>query len=124
MKHVAAIAGAILGLAACKAIPLQPGAELVRLTNEEPKGCRFLGDVTGNQGNAFTGDFTSNRTLETGARNDIKNQAKAMGGNVVYLLTNRAGSTGGFGDNGGSLNQTNVTLTGNVYSCSEEHAGQ
>jgi hypothetical protein len=76
------------------------------------------------QGNAFTGDFTSNRTLETGARNDIKNQAKGMGGNVVYLLTNRAGSTGGFGDNGGSLNQTNVTLSGNVYSCPEERAGQ
>ena len=120
MKRVAMVAFVAVGLVACKAIPLQPGAEAVRLTNEEPKGCRFLGDVTGNQGNAFTGDFTSNRNLETGARNDIKNQAKAMGGNVVYLLTNRAGSTGGFGSEGGSINQTNVTLTGNVYRCSEE----
>jgi len=123
MKRVAAIACVVLGLAACKAIPLQPGAELVRLTNEEPKGCKFLGDVTGNQGNAFTGDFTSNRTLETGARNDIKNQARGMGGNVVYLLTNRAGSTGSFGEDGGSLNQTNVTLSGNVYSCPAEQTG-
>jgi hypothetical protein len=120
MKHVAVLAVVIIGLAGCQAIPLQPGAETVRLTNEEPKGCKFLGDVTGNQGNAFTGDFTSNRTLETGARNDIKNRAQAMGGNVVYLLTNRAGNTGSFGENGGGISQTNVTLSGNVYSCSEE----
>jgi hypothetical protein len=119
MKYVAVFAVVVIGLAACKAIPLQPGAETVRLTNEEPKDCKFLGDVTGNQGNAFTGDFTSNRTLETGARNDIKNQARAMGGNVVYLLTNRAGNTGSVGENGGGISQTNVTLSGNVYSCPE-----
>jgi hypothetical protein len=106
-----------LSLAACQAVPLQPGAAEVRLTNEEPAGCKFLGDVTGNQGNAVTGGFTSNRTLETGARNDIKNRAREMGGNVVYLLTNRAGQTGSFGSEGGGVNQTNVTLSGNVYSC-------
>ncbi len=107
----------VLGLAACQAIPLQPGAEQVRLTNEQPKDCKFLGDVTGNQGNFFTGDFTSNRTLETGARNDIKNQARGMGGNVVYLLTNRAGQSGSFGEGGGGISQTNVTLSGSVYDC-------
>ena len=121
MKRVARLALVAIGLAGCSAIPLQPGAEMVRVTNEEPKGCKFLGDVTGNQGNFFTGDFTSNRTLETGARNDIKNQARALGGNVVYLLTNRAGNSGSFGENGGSISQTNVTLSGTVYSCPEEN---
>jgi hypothetical protein len=119
MKRTLALATVFAFLAACQAIPLQPGAAQVRLTNEEPQGCKFLGDITGNQGNALTGGFTSNRTLETGARNDIKNQAKAMGGNVVYLLTNRAGQTGSFGAGSGGSEQTNVTLSGNVYECPE-----
>lgn len=120
MKYVAVFALLSIGLAGCQAVPLQPGAETVRLTTDEPQGCKFLGDATGNQGNAFTGDFTSNRTLETGARNDLKNQAKAMGGNVVHMLTNRAGQTGSFGEGGGGISQTNVTITGSVYSCPAE----
>ena len=120
MKHAIAFATLVVLLGGCKAIPLQPGAAQVRLTNEEPKGCKFLGDITGNQGNSFTGSFTSNRTMESGARHDIKNQASAMGGNVVYLLTNRAGQTGSFDEYGGNLEQTNVTLSGNVYACPEE----
>ncbi len=55
--------------------------------------------------------------METGARNDIKNKASAMGGNVVYLLTQRAGHSG---DYGGSSYQSNVTLTGNVYRCEDQ----
>lgn len=54
--------------------------------------------------------------LLPGARHDLKNQAFAMGGNVIVILTNRAGQTGsGFG--GGSSSQTNVTLTGTVFKC-------
>ncbi len=55
--------------------------------------------------------------MEKGARNDIKNKASAMGGNVVYLLTQRAGHSG---DYGGSSYQSNVTLTGNVYRCEDQ----
>ena len=106
----------IISLAACAATPLHPGAGKVRLTNQEPDSCKFLGDVTGSQGNQFTGELTSNSTMETGARNDIKNKARAMDGNVVHLLTQRAGVTGA---HGGSSYQSNVTLTGNVYSCPE-----
>jgi len=108
---------AVLSLGACSALPLQEGASLVRLTHQEPSSdnCKFLGDVTGNQGDFFTGGYTSN----AGARNDIKNQASKMGGNLVYLLTQRAGQTGGGygGHYGGDLEQTNVTLSGNVYHC-------
>ncbi|WZB73779.1 DUF4156 domain-containing protein [Achromobacter insuavis] len=44
------------------------------------KDCAFLGDVTGSQGNFLAGAITSNADLETGARNDLKNRAAALGG--------------------------------------------
>lgn len=110
---------AALTLTACQAIKLNPGAERVRLTHNEPgKECEFLGDITGNQGDFFTGGFTSNADLETGARNDLKNQAFNMGGNTIYILTQRAGETASYdSEHGGGSSQTNVTLTGNVYRC-------
>ncbi|MCU7800283.1 MAG: DUF4156 domain-containing protein [gamma proteobacterium symbiont of Lucinoma myriamae] len=120
MKHILYLI-TIISLTACSEIPLQSGAEKVRLTRQEPKNCEFLGDVTGSQGNAFTGELTSNSTMETGARNDIKNKARTLGGNVVYLLSHRAGQTSDFGSVGnsfyGSSYQSNVTLSGNVYKC-------
>lgn len=102
-------------LAACAPTALAPGgAANVRITHNEPgKECAFLGDVTGSQGNFLAGAITSNADLETGARNDLKNRAAALGGNVVYLLTQRAGQTGGKDHQ----EQTNVTLSGNVYRC-------
>lgn len=109
---------AFLALAGCAATPLQPGAEMVRVTNTEPGSeCEFLGDITGNQGNSFTGPFITNENLETGARHDLKNKAAALGGNLVVLLTQRAGQTGSVSEIGGSVEQTNVTLSGNVYRC-------
>ena len=102
---------AAMAIVGCAAIPLDPGAEKVRLTHNEPKDCRYLGDITGRQGNEFTGEVTSNATMETGARNDLKNKAFALGGNVVYILTHRAGQTDSY--------QSNVTITGNVYNCPE-----
>jgi hypothetical protein len=105
-------------MAGCSAEPINPNANQVRMTNTEPgKECKFLGEVTGSQGNFFAGPWTSNENLETGARNDIKNKAAAMGGNVISILTNRAGTSGGYG--GGMSQQTNVTLTGSVYRCPE-----
>jgi len=105
-------------LTGCSATPLNHNALRVRITNSEPgKECKYLGDVTGSQGNFMTGGFTSNANLETGARNDIKNKAASLGGNVVAILTQRAGETGTVYGGSGSVQQTNVTLTGNVYSC-------
>jgi hypothetical protein len=103
----------------CAATPLQPGAELVRVTHIEPTGsaCKWLGDVTGSQGNSFTGQYTTNANLETGARNDLKNKAAALGGNLVVLITERVGRTPDFGLEGGPVHRTDVTLTGSVYRC-------
>ncbi len=71
----------------------------------------------GQPGNFFTGGWTSNSNLETGARNDLKNKAYKMGDNTVVLLTQRAGQTGSSWHGSGSSKQTNVTLSGNVYRC-------
>lgn len=111
------VCAALLLLAGCAAQELKPGAEKVRFTQSEPKGCKYLGEATGNQGNSFTGGWTSNENLETGARNTLKNKAVDMGGNIVVLLTNRAGQTGSYGQYGGSSQQTNVALTGTVFNC-------
>lgn len=111
----------LLTLGACSPIPVQPGAERVRIVTNEPTGCQYLGDVTGSQGDFFTGGWTSNANLETGARNDLKNQAARLGGNTIQLLTTRAGQTGSMGisqgSGGGSSAQTNVTYVGTVYRC-------
>jgi hypothetical protein len=110
-------------LAGCAAVQLNPGAAQVRITTNEPQGCKYLGEVTGNQGNFFTGGFTSNANLETGARNEMKNEAAKLGANTVQMLTNRAGQTGSMslagGTGGGSMEQTNVTYTGIAYKCPE-----
>lgn len=99
----------------CAAIQLNPGAERVRLTNQEPQGCEYLGDVVGSQGNAVTGGWTSNETLITGARNDLKNKAAAMGGNVVQILTATAAHSGGKG--GGGMSSSH--LDGVAFRCPE-----
>ncbi|CBG89666.1 DUF4156 domain-containing protein [Citrobacter rodentium] len=117
MKFIIVVFSALL-LSACSANSLKAGAGQVRITHNEPgKACSWLGDVTGSQGNFFTGGWTSNSNLETGARNDLKNQAWEMGGNLVVLLTQRAGQTGSAYQGSGSSQQTNVTLSGSVYRC-------
>jgi Domain of unknown function (DUF4156) len=108
-------------MAGCAATPLKPGAERVRVTHIEPtRECKWLGDVTGSQGNSFTGQYTTNANLETGARNDLKNKAAALGGNLVVLITERVGRTPDFGIEGGPVHRTDVTLTGSVYRCPVE----
>ena len=108
-------------MAGCAATPLQPGAELVRVTQIEPTGgCKWLGDVTGSQGNSYTGEYTTNGNPQEGARNDLKNKAAKLGGNLVVLITERPGLTGDFGLEGGPVHRTSVVLTGSVYSCPGE----
>lgn len=108
-------------IAGCAAVELESGAQQVRIITTEPQGCEYLGEVTGSQGNFFTGGYTSNANLETGARNDMKNQAHKMGANTVQMLTNRAGQTGALGQGSGSMQQTNVTYTGIAYKCPPTH---
>ncbi len=111
-------------LSSCSSIiPTAQGNKVLVSPNNPPPGCKFLGQVTGNQGNFFTGDFTSNQNLEEGSMNDLRNKAAELGANYVQLLSNRAGITGSqHGEGGyfsGHSSQTNVTNLGNAYHCAE-----
>ena len=113
----AAAAGTLL-LGGCSAQQLSPAAQKVMVTNQKaPSNCKFLGSVTSNQGNFFTGGFTSNQNLQEGSFNDLRNKAAAMGGNRVVTLMSTAASTGGGVNGTGAGSETNVALTGNVFKC-------
>lgn len=102
-----------IALVGCAANTLRPEAQKVRLLGATPgPECKYMGDATGGQGNFFTGQYTSNANLQTGALNDLKNQAAAMGGNAVYVLANNTGLDKG--------TQTSVISTGNVYFCKNQ----
>ena len=107
---------ASFSIAGCAAITLHPGAERVKLTNQEPQGCEHLTEITGSQGNPITGGWTSNHSLAEGARNDLKNKALEKGANVVHVLTSRDGHT--IGQYGGS--KTSSSMEGVAYRCPNE----
>ncbi len=115
-------------LAGCAATPMEPNANrIIASPNPAPKSCKYIGQVVGNQGNFFTGGYTSNRNLEEGAMNDMKNKAARLGANYIQLITNRAGNTGAMsGSNGmfsGGSAETNVTNLGNAYACPASAVG-
>ncbi|WOE33263.1 MULTISPECIES: DUF4156 domain-containing protein [unclassified Acinetobacter] len=117
MKKILSLLALPLFLAACSAIPLQPGAQNIRVLNTDPKDCTFVGIVTGKQGDWLRGQVVSNANLEEGALNDLRNKALALGGNTISIITNRAGSTGIPSSKGTDYAQTNVVITGNVWKC-------
>lgn len=79
----AALASALV-LAGCAATQTTQQGAAVEIVTQKPSGCRLLGEVVGSQGNVFSGDFTTDENLLIGARNDLRNKAAAMGGNVVH----------------------------------------
>ena len=103
----------------CAAIELSPEANQIEVVSEKPKNCKYLGQVKGNQGNFFTGGWTSNANLEEGAMNDMRNKAVKLGADTIYILTNRAGQTGSSSQYGGSSSQTSTVLIGNAYKCNK-----
>lgn len=105
-------------LVGCSSIEVDPAANNVIVSPNAPsKKCQYIGQFTGNQGNMFTGGWTSNKNLEQGAMNDLRNQAAKAGANYVQLITSRAGDTGAGGLNTSGYQQTNVTNLGNAYKC-------
>lgn len=103
----------IAGLVGCAAKPTIQDAHLVEVTNEAPDKakCKYLGEVIGSQGNWFTGDYTSNENLVIGARNELRNKAYSLGGNVVHIQDMK--NTNAYG----SLGTTNTTAVGKAYRC-------
>jgi len=103
-----------LFIVGCSAHQVMPEALSVEIVNEAPNKakCNFLGEIIGSQGNWFTGDFTSNENLVIGARNELRNKAHHLGGNVIYVQDMK--NTNAWG----SLGTTNTTAIGKVYQCS------
>ena len=99
-------------LIGCSAIATTPEGNSVELVTEKPTGnCKPLGDAVGSQGNWFTGDYTSNKNLLIGARNDLRNKAAKRGGNTVWVQDKA--NTNAWGGKGTS----NTTVLGVVYRC-------
>jgi len=111
MPSLLSVTASVL-LASCAAIQTTPEGALVELTNDKPTGnCKALGEVIGSQGNWLTGDVTSNENLMLGARNDLRNKAAALGGNVVDVQNLSNASAWG------SAGTTNTTVVGLAYKC-------
>ncbi|MDD3265714.1 MAG: DUF4156 domain-containing protein [Burkholderiales bacterium] len=111
-----------VSLIACSAIKTNPNAQKVMVMNSQqvvPSGCQYLGQVSGSQGNFFTGTYTTNQNLAVGAMNDLKNKAADLGGNYIQLLTNQSSTTGSGSLGVGGLQQSGVVNIGNVYNCTE-----
>ncbi len=71
----------------------------------EKINCDYLGDVIGSDGNVFTFLFMSNVDLTRGALNDIRNNARVMGGDTVFIFREQL------------LYTTTTTFVGSVYDC-------
>ena len=97
----------------CAAKTALPQAKSVEIVNEKPnhKNCKYLGEIVGSQGNWVTGDFTSNKDLVMGARNELRNETYRLGGNIVYVQDHK--NTNAWG----SLGTTNTTVVGKAYRC-------
>lgn len=108
-------------LAACAAKQASPGAEKVYVSENPPApGCRFVGEVQGSQGNFWTSDFTSDRNLLVGARNELRNQALSLGANYVVIETQSHSNNTAHYSLGGTYASV---IIGNAYACPDPMAG-
>ena len=114
MNH-SAIVVSLLFLAGCAAKPVSPGAERIFVSEKPaPPGCMFLGEVQGSQGNFWTAEFTSDRNLLTGARNEMRNQALSLGANYVVIVTQSHSHNTSYYSLGGTFSSV---IIGNAYRC-------
>ncbi|EIE1225220.1 DUF4156 domain-containing protein [Vibrio vulnificus] len=70
----------------------------------DPKKCQYLGTVTGNEGHWYSYLFFSNDTMMQGAVNDLKNNAKTLNADTIYVISHQAFTT-------------SYTLLGTAYRC-------
>lgn len=101
--------------AACAAKPLMPGADSVMVSKVPVhSSCEFVGEVSGSQGNFWTAEFTRDRDLVAGARNEARNTAHGMGANYVLIETESISENTANDSLGGAYS---VVLVGNAYRC-------
>ena len=85
VKYLAGIVGAALLLAGCSSSnELTSAGQNVRFVQEKPGAeCQLLGTATGKQSNWLSGQKGDAGGSMSGAANALRNQAAAMGGNVI-----------------------------------------
>ena len=107
----------IVFLPACASKPAIPGADRIFVSYKEPPpDCRFVGEVQGSQGNFWTADFTSDRNILTGARNEMRNGALSLGANYVVVQTESHSQNTSDHSLGGTYASV---IIGNAYACPE-----
>ena len=80
------IRASVVFRAGCAAKQASSGAERIYVSEETPPtGCVYVGEVQGSQGNFWTAEFTSDRNILSGARNEMRNQALSLGANYVMV---------------------------------------
>ena len=113
---------ALFLLSACASKPVIPGAERIFVSQQEPPPeCVFVGEVQGSQGNFWTAEFTSDRNLLTGARNEMRNQALGLGANYVLIETQSQSHNTADHSLGGTFSSV---IIGNAYKCPRHPGAQ
>ena len=97
----------------CSANQVMTQAKNVEIVDEQPDRtkCVFLDEVVGYQANWFTGEFTSTKNLVAGARNELRNEAYKLGGNIVHIQVMKNP------DEWWLLGTKNVIAIGKVFKC-------
>ncbi|EFS3983300.1 DUF4156 domain-containing protein [Shigella flexneri] len=113
VKYLAGIVGAALLMAGCSSgNELSAAGQSVRIVDEQPGAeCQLIGTATGKQSNWLSGQHGEEGGSMRGAANDLRNQAAAMGGNVIYGISSP--SQGMLS----SFVPTDSQIIGQVYKC-------
>ncbi|OAT27632.1 putative membrane protein [Buttiauxella brennerae ATCC 51605] len=109
----AGMAVAALLLAGCSTSnELSAGGQGVRFVEDKPgTECQLLGNATGEQSNWLSGQQGNEGGSMRGAANALRNNAAAMGGNVLYGVSSPTQNLLS------SFAPTASTMTGQVYKC-------
>jgi len=110
----AGLACAALLLAGCMAKTLSNAGSEVTTLSRAPRGCERLGDVAGASGGWVTGDMTSQRDLDLGARNDLRNAAAKLGADTVQIVRREGASERSFA---GTSQPNRVHYSGIAWRC-------
>ncbi|ECB8918057.1 DUF4156 domain-containing protein [Salmonella enterica subsp. enterica serovar Meleagridis] len=113
VKYLAGIVGAALLMAGCSSSnELTAAGQNVRFVEDKPGAeCQLIGTATGKQSNWFSGQHGAEGGSMRGAANDLRNQAAAMGGNVLYGVSSPSqGMLSSFVPTASEMN-------GQVYKC-------
>ena len=113
IKVSAGIAVAALLLAGCSTSnDLSTNGQSVRFVEEKPgTECQLIGTATGKQSNWLSGQHGDEGGSMRGAANALRNNAAAMGGNVLYGVSSPTQNLLS------SFAPTASKMTGQVYKC-------